>query len=175
MALKRGIVRLDEYNPKWHEEYETEEELLKQVLKDKIIEIYHIGSTSIPGLKAKPIIDILMVINSLDEIDEIEKLLSCYDYHNHGPAGIGDRFFFDKGPDEAKSIYIHITTKYSDTYYNQLYFKKYLIEHPEYISKYCTLKEELAQKYADDRKSYTASKDEFIKEVINLAKDEYKK
>ena len=68
MALKRGIVELVDYNENWVKEYEEEEKLLKDVLKDKIIEIHHIGSTSIPGLKAKPVIDILIVIDSLKNI-----------------------------------------------------------------------------------------------------------
>ena len=71
MALKRGIVELAEYNSNWKKEYEKEEKLLKEVLGDRIIEIHHIGSTSIEGLKAKPVIDILVVINSLDEINDI--------------------------------------------------------------------------------------------------------
>ena len=78
MALKRGIVELAEYNSNWKKEYEKEEKLLKEVLGDRIIEIHHIGSTSIEGLKAKPVIDILVVINSLDEINEIEEMLKPY-------------------------------------------------------------------------------------------------
>ena len=59
MALKRGIVELENYNSKWEEDYKEEEKLLKKVLKKYIIEIHHIGSTSIKELMAKPIIDIL--------------------------------------------------------------------------------------------------------------------
>ena len=64
MALKRGIVELEEYNQNWKKEYKKEEKLLKKLLGDKIIEIHHIGSTSIVGLKAKPVIDILVVLKS---------------------------------------------------------------------------------------------------------------
>ena len=71
MALKRGIVELENYNEKWKKEYEKERDLLKNVLGDRIIEIEHVGSTSIVGLKAKPVIDILIAINSLEEIEEI--------------------------------------------------------------------------------------------------------
>lgn len=71
MALKRGIVLLEEYNSSWGCEYCLEEALLRKVLGSRILEIHHVGSTSIPGLKAKPIIDILMVISSFDEINEI--------------------------------------------------------------------------------------------------------
>ena len=94
MALKRGIVELEDYNSNWEKEYLEEEQLLKKVLGSKIIEIHHIGSTSIPNLKAKPVIDILLVIENLDKINEIEELLKPYDYENRGPQGVDDRFFF---------------------------------------------------------------------------------
>lgn len=173
MALQRGIVELEKYNPKWKEEYNKEAELLKKVLKDKIIEIEHIGSTSIEGLKAKPVIDILIVINSLDGIKEIEDILSKYDYSNRGPQGVDDRFFFAKGPETARTHYIHFTEPKSKTYYNQVYFKRYLLEHPKYIKEYCDLKESLAKLYANERPKYTQGKNEFITKIINLAKEEY--
>lgn len=173
MALKRGIVELEDYNPKWKNEYEKEEKLLKEILGDKIIEIHHIGSTSIEGLKAKPVIDILVVINSLNEISEIEEMLKLYNYENRGQQGVPDRYFFAKGSEEARSHYVHFVEPNSNTYYNQIYFKKYLIEHSEYIKKYCDLKQELAEKYKEERSKYTASKNEFITSVIKLAKKEY--
>ena len=173
MALKRGIVELEDYNYSWKDDYLKEEKLLKELLGNRIIEIHHIGSTSIEGLKAKPIIDILIVIDSLNNISEIEEILSKYDYHNRGQQGVPDRYFFAKGPEEARTHYIHFVEPTSNTYYNQVYFKKYLIEHPEYIKKYCDLKQQLALKYADDRPKYTQGKNEFITDVIKKAKDEY--
>ena len=96
MSLKRGIVELVDYDEKWQEEYKKEEKLLKNVLGERIKEIHHIGSTSIPGLKAKPIIDILVVISDFDEIQEIEKELSSYGYENRGHQGVADRYFLQK-------------------------------------------------------------------------------
>lgn len=173
MALKRGIVELEEYKPAWKEEYNTEKELLESVLKDRIIEIHHIGSTSIVGLKSKPVIDILLVINSLSTISEIEELLKKYDYQNRGQQGVSDRYFFAKGSEDARTHYIHFTEPKSETYYNQIYFKKYLEDHPEYIDKYSKLKEELTEKYADERAKYTQGKSDFIKNIMDLAKKEY--
>ena len=173
MALKRGIVELSDYDLNWNIEYKKEEELLKKVLGDSIKEIHHIGSTSIEGLKAKPVIDILVVIESLEEIPEIEKMLKPYDYENRGQQGVSDRYFFAKGPEDARSHYIHFVEPNSNTYYNQIYFKRYLLEHPEYIKKYCDLKQELASKYSDERSKYTKGKNDFIVDVIRLAKDEY--
>ena len=102
MALQRGIVELNEFSTTWKSEYEKEEKLLKEVLKDRILEIHHVGSTSIKGLKAKPVIDILVAIENLDNIKEIEELLKEYDYSNRGQQGVEDRYFFAKGshPDD---------------------------------------------------------------------------
>ena len=173
MALKRGIVELADYDSNWKKDFDEEALLLKNVLKDYLIEIHHIGSTSIPGLMAKPVIDILVVIPSLNDIQKIEELLAPYDYSNRGQQGVNDRYFFAKGKEDSRTHYIHFVEPNSDTYFNQVYFKKYLIEHPEYIKKYCNLKQELAKKYADERPKYTAGKNDFIKSVIELAKEEY--
>lgn len=81
--------------------------------------------------------------------------------------------FFAKGPEEARSHYVHFVEPNSNTYYNQIYFKRYLLEHQEYIKKYCDLKQELASKYANERPKYTKEKNEFITNIINLAKEEY--
>ena len=173
MSLKRGIVKLENHNPNWEKEYKKEEKLLKKLLKDEIIEIHHVGSTSIKGLMAKPIIDILIVIKSLNNIEKIDKILSLYNYHNRGNQGIEDRIFFAKGSDDARTHYIHFTEPNSNTYYDLMYFKKYLEEHPNYLKEYCNLKKELAEKYSLDRKKYTEGKSDFIKNIIKLAKEEY--
>ena len=171
MALKRGIVELVDYDSNWDNEYRKEEELLRRVLKNRIKEIHHIGS--IPGLKAKPIIDILIVIDSLNEISEIEEILKKYNYENRGQHGVSDRYFFAKGSEEARSHYLHFVEPKSDTYYNQVYFKKYLLEHPKYLKEYCELKEKLALKYANERPKYTKGKNDFITNIVKLAKKEY--
>ena len=173
MALQRGIVELNDFSSEWAREYEAEEKLLKEVLGDKILEIHHVGSTSIKGLKAKPVIDILVAIKDLSKINEIEELLKDYDYSNRGQQGVDDRYFFAKGPEDARTHYIHFVEPKNKTYYNLVLFKKYLLEHEEYIEKYCELKQELAEKYPDERKKYTAGKSEFITNVVELARDKY--
>lgn len=173
MALKRGIVVLEDYSLEWNNDYEREKELLEKVLRDRIVEIHHVGSTAIKGLKAKPIIDILLLIDNLDKIREIEEILVNYGYTNMGKQGIEDRYFFPKGPDDGRTHYVHIVDSKGDTYYNQLLFRDYLNEHFEYVKKYCDLKQELAGKYPDERKKYTAGKSEFITNVVEIAKKEY--
>ena len=173
MALKRGIVALEEYNENWNEDYRKEAEVLKDVLGDFVIEIHHVGSTSIKGLSANPIIDILLVIDSFDNINKVESILINYGYTNMGKQGIEDRYFFPKGADDARTHYVHIVDSKGDTYYNQLLFRDYLNEHPEYVKKFCDLKQDLADKYADNRRMYTACKSDFISDVIRIARIEY--
>ena len=173
MALKRGIVELEEFDENWFKEYEKEKEFLQEKLGESAKEIHHVGSTSIKGLMAKSVIDILVVIDDLNNISEIEEKLSDFGYSNRGHQGVEDRYFFAKGPEDARTHYIHFVEKNSNTYYNLVLFKKYLIEHPEYITKYCDIKKDLAVKYADERKKYTSGKSDFISEVIRLAKEEY--
>ena len=173
MALQRGIVELEDFNENWFEEYEKERVFLEEKLKGIALEIQHVGSTSIKGLMAKPVIDILVAIPNLDNIVEVDNILSDYGYSNRGHQGVEDRYFFAKGPEDARTHYIHFVEKNNNTYYNLVYFKRYLIDHPEYIKKYCDLKNELAEKYPSERSKYTAGKSEFITEVIKLAKEEY--
>lgn len=172
MGVKRGTVELEDYNPEWKESYEKERDLLKKVLKDKIVGIEHVGSTAVPGLKSKPIIDICVAIKNLEDAVEFEEILKPYDYHFRGHQGVMDRYFYAKGPEENRTHYVHFETLESDSYQNHILFRDYLIKHPEYIEKYKKLKEELAEKYPEERSKYTAGKSEFIQSVIQLAKEE---
>lgn len=96
MALKRGIVKLENYQNNWVKEYEEEAKTIQKLLGSGVLEIHHIGSTSIPGLEAKPIIDMLLVIKNFDEIDEIDEILNPYAYENRGMQGVSDRYFLLK-------------------------------------------------------------------------------
>ena len=112
-------------------------------------------------------------LDRIEEIEEIEELLKDYNYSNRGHQGVEDRYFFAKGPEDSRTHYIHFVEKNNNTYYNLVYFKKYLISHPEYIKKYCDIKSDLALKYPEERSKYTAGKSEFITHVVKLAKEEY--
>lgn len=173
MGLKRGIVKLEDYDKKWKESYINEEKFLKQQLKDIIVEIHHVGSTSIEGIVAKPIIDILIVIKTFDEIKTIEKILKKYDYENRGHQGVETRYFFAKGSSENRTHYIHFVTPKNKTYYDLILFKKYLTEHPQERKQYCNLKQELAYKYPEERAKYTKGKNDYINKIIERAKKEY--
>lgn len=173
MALKIGTVTLEDYNPKWKEMYEEEEKILKELLKDNVIEIMHVGSTSIEGLCAKPAIDIMVTVKDLKDVESFKYLFTSdlgYDFRDDG--GVKGEYLVRKGSEDARTHFIHIIEDNSERYENFVYFKKYLESHPEKIIEYKNLKEELCEKYSDDRKSYTASKNDFIQNIISLYKKE---
>ena len=171
--LKVGTVVLEDYNPLWKEMYNEEERKLKDLLKGNIIEIMHVGSTSIEGLSAKPVIDIMITVKELNDVESFKHLFTRelgYDFRED--CGVMGEYLVRKGSEDARTHFIHIIEENSERYENFVYFKKYLESHPEKIIEYQNLKEELCKKYSDDRKSYTASKNEFIQNIINLYKNE---
>ena len=173
MSLKMGAVVLENYNKNWKSMYEEEEKKLKDLLKDNILEIKHVGSTSIEGLCAKPVIDIMVTVNKLSDVEKFKHLFTKelgYDFRDDG--GEKGEYLVRKGTPDARTHFIHIIEDKSERYENFIYFKNYLEKHPEKIEEYRNLKIDLANKYADDRKSYTASKNDFIQEVIKLYKEE---
>lgn len=174
MILKKTSVVLEETNPKWKDMYLDEEKELKNLLKEHIIDIEHVGSTSIPGLAAKPVIDMMVVVNKLSDVENFKHLFRPEDgYFVRDDNGEQDEYFVTR--DTLNNIYyfIHIVENNSSRYYNFVKFKSYLLNHPEYIKKYEDLKKELALKYSEDRKSYTANKNDFIQNVLKLYDEEH--
>ena len=173
MSLKKGIVHLEEYNYKWKDMYKEEEKRLKELLKDNVIEIMHIGSTSIEGLCAKPVIDIMVTVKHLEDVKKFKHLFIAdlgYDFRDDG--GVRDEYLVRKGSEDARTHFIHIIEENSERYENFVYFKRYLETHSKSINEYKNLKEKLKDEYSNDRKSYTASKNDFIQNIIILYKKE---
>lgn len=173
MPLKVGTVELEKYNKNWKKMFESEKAALINLLGDNVLEIVHVGSTSIVGLSAKPVIDIMITVNKLSDVEKFKHLFTKelgYDFRDDG--GEKGEYLVRKGDENARTHFIHIIEDKSERYENFMYFKEYLEEHKEKIEEYQKLKEELAIKYKDDRKNYTSSKNDFIQNIIKLYKDE---
>lgn len=174
MGLNRLHVELENYNENWKKKFEDEKQVLKQIFKDDAIQIEHVGSTSIPGLKAKPIIDIALAVKELDiTLKYIEKMEE-EGYSFRGNAGVEGRYFFAKGPEENRTHYVHVEPINSPNWESHLLYKRYLLENPEAVLEYEKLKEELAELYPHDRKKYTSGKNDFIQEILKKAREKYK-
>ena len=170
LGLESGKVKLLPYTEAWARVYEIEEKLLRAVIGDIAIDIQHIGSTSIHGLEAKPIIDIAIAVPSLNEGEKCIEPLTKLGYEYKGDAGINGRHFFAKGTKEKRTHYLHIEEWEGELWKNHILFRDYLRKHKEFVIEYGKLKTELANKYKDDRDTYTASKDDFIKNVLEKAR-----
>ena len=176
MKNKRDISKTDKrrvgvvsYNPNWKDMYKEESEKIKNILSDIIINIHHIGSTAIPGIKAKPVIDILVEVKDIEGVDQYNHKMKELGYEAMGEYGIPKRRFFRKGRIK-RTHHVHMFQVGNEEIEKHINFKEYLIAHPDKAREYLKLKEKLVDKYTYNVENYTNSKSDFIKEIDKKAK-----
>ncbi len=175
LGVEINTVVLKEYNPIYKELFENEKENLIKLLGDRIIKIEHVGSTSMPGIVSKPIIDMVCAIKSLDKIDEIKKILEENGYIYKGPIECeNDRYQFLKGNSVKRDFHIYFTTLNSDVWYEYVLYRDYLLSHPDELKKYESLKKQLAILYPFDRRNYLKHKQIFMNQIHKKARKYYK-
>ena len=162
-------IFLSDHNPDWINLYREEERLIRIALGNSgIVRISHIGSTAIPGLKAKPTIDILLEIpEPVDEELLLNKLTELgYDFIPK-PENPAPHMMFAKGytPDGFRGQACHIHVRYPGNW-EEIRFRDYLLSHPEAAKGYEILKQHLAITFPNDREGYTEGKSEFIRELL---------
>lgn len=156
-------IQVVSYDPHWINIFETEKVLLEKALGDNCIEIHHIGSTSISGLAAKPIIDMIPVVKDINAVNAAG--LEDLGYTCRGEVGMMFRNLCHKyGP--RGDFHLHIWEQDNAEIEKHLLFREYLLNHPEDLKTYEDLKRSLADTFLDDRMAYTLGKDRFIKEII---------
>ena len=169
LGLNKDSVKLCPYDPSWKDEFEKEKNILKQVLGDYALDIQHVGSTAIPGLSAKPIIDIAVAVESLDVLHKLIPILEEAGYGVKDSIADKGEVLASKGGEAYNTHFVHVEVKDGVYWNNHILFRDYLIQHPEYIKKYEDMKQNVFNKFKD-RKAYTAHKSSFIQEVLKLAK-----
>lgn len=172
IGIAKNAVTLCPFSQQWSLLFEQEKLNLYKTIGHYVVDIQHVGSTSIKDMLAKPILDIVVGLKDLNDgfklIDKIEAL----GYHFKGSLGDSNRFFFWKGSEEANTHNLHITEYGDKNWNNQVLFRDFINSHPDYKDKYLKLKMELANTYKEDRKAYTQRKSQFIIDIITLAKHE---
>ncbi len=168
IGLKRGTVDVVAHNPDWADEFEREKERILEACGNKVIAVEHIGSTSIPGLVAKPIIDIALGIRRLQDAKQLLPYLKKLDYHFYKKFQ-RQLLFVAKGPDEKRTHYLHVMRYNGAKWKTDQLFRNYLRTHPRAVREYSDLKQKLAKAHPDDRQAYSDGKDEFIKSIIAKA------
>ena len=176
-GLKRGApLELLDYREDYNEIYEEEKEELLKIYKDKIYQIDHVGSTSIKGIKSKPIIDINIQTNDLEDFKKFtESNVEGEIYTVKKEPTLGGDYLIRREEDGKVKALIHVYKTGDMNGITSILFRDYLNNHEEERKRYEELKLELYKKYKDERKKYTHGKDEYIKEVINKVIEESKK
>jgi GrpB-like predicted nucleotidyltransferase (UPF0157 family) len=165
------VIEIVEYNPDWPGLFEEEKANILAVAGDYIEDIQHTGSTSVPGLAAKPVIDILIAIPDLALVEKCVGPLEGLGYGYLGENGVSERHFFRKpaGNSWHRTHHIHMVLKESQEWGNQTRFRDYLRAHAETRQQYQELKRELAVRFGSDRGGYTDAKADFVIEVLRRA------
>ena len=163
------------YNPEWPEKFGTEAQKIRRVLNNQILDIQHIGSTSIPNLSAKPIIDIGVLVDSIDDIQYFVSRLLTLGYDYKPDMSSVERIFLRKG----NPIEYHLSVACPEhLFWNRnITFRDYLRTHPKLVEEYELLKTQNLSKTPESdfndlsrSKIYNSGKGDFVQKVLDLAK-----
>jgi GrpB-like predicted nucleotidyltransferase (UPF0157 family) len=162
-------IEIVDYDAAWPANFEREAAALTGVFGELLLSLHHIGSTSIPGMRSKPIIDIMPVVDDIEAVDPLTPAMSELGYEGLGENGISGRRYFRKGGDEARSHHVHVYEPGNPEVARHLDFRDYVRAHAEAADTYARLKERLAQEFTTDITAYSEGKSAFIEEMIAKA------
>jgi GrpB-like predicted nucleotidyltransferase (UPF0157 family) len=158
------------YNPRWRDVFEAEAKHIAVALGENVVAIHHIGSTAIPNIFAKPVIDLLVEVRDITRVIEQSSAMESLGYQVMGEFGIPGRRYFRKDNHEGiRTHQIHAFKAGSAEVVRHLAFRDYLIAHPEDAQKYSELKRRLAEENSQNMDGYIDGKDGFIKETDQKA------
>jgi GrpB-like predicted nucleotidyltransferase (UPF0157 family) len=161
-------VIIVDYDPGWVETFMKLRDRIAEWLGDLPIAIDHIGSTSIPGAAAKPVIDVDVVLRSAADVPKAIRALEKTGYRHLGELGVPGREAFES-PSVLPAHHLYVVVIGGREHGRHLRFRDYLRDHPEEVERYSALKKALASKFRDDREAYTEAKTAFVEEVLLLA------
>jgi len=161
-------IEVVDYDPSWPQVFEAERDLLLKALGSAAVAIHHIGSTAVPGLAAKPIIDILIETEDLAALDQRNWEMRSIGYDPKGEFGIPNRRHFQKGGDN-RSHHVHAFKRSDLNVARHVVFRDYLRAHPEVAEAYGRLKQRIAKTCANDSGRYCDGKDAYIKRIEAIA------
>jgi GrpB-like predicted nucleotidyltransferase (UPF0157 family) len=159
-------IQIVDYDPEWPARFEEERTVLAQVIGRWVVGgIHHVGSTSVPGLNAKPIIDILVGVRSLEQSRDCFVPVARLGYL-YAPYLSAEMHWFCKPHPARRTHHLHLVPLGSQRYVQELAFRDRLRTNSEIAQKYGNLKKELATRFVNDREGYTEAKTDFIRRVL---------
>jgi GrpB-like predicted nucleotidyltransferase (UPF0157 family) len=168
LGLERGAVRLVPHAERWHDLFAEEAERLRAAVGVYVLAVEHVGSTAVCGLSAKPIIDIAAAVREITDVGKLMVPLQRIGYEYRGEQGIPGRHFFGKG--SPRTHHLHVVESGGDFWRSHLLFRDYLLQHRGAAEEYEALKQELAERYKENREAYTEGKAAFIEGVLRVAR-----
>lgn len=161
-------IIIENYNPEWPKQFELLRSRIAPAFGTLAAAIEHVGSTAVPGLAAKPIIDIDVLLHSADDLQEAIQRLGTVGYEHRGDLGIpGREAFRPPTADPPHHLYLHGPD--SREYTRHINFRNHLGAHPEDARAYELVKRRLAQRYRNDREAYSQAKTEFVETTLHKA------
>lgn len=163
-------VEVVPHDPHWRDAFEAEAKQFAAALGDNVVAVHHIGSTAIPNIYAKPVVDLLVEVRDITAVDERSTAMYSLGYEVMGEYGIRGRRYFRKD-DRAgtRTHQIHTFAAGSAQVERHLAFRDYMIAHPEDARRYSELKRKLAEEHPQSMDDYMDGKDGFIKEIDRRA------
>lgn len=166
--MHKRLIEVVEYDSSWPELYEVERGLLESVLGAIATRIHHIGSTAVPGLAAKPVIDILVEVTSHMELDGKGTEMFELGYEAKGEFGIDGRRYYQKGGNN-RTHQIHAFMEGGSNIFRHIAFRDYLRAHPETAYEYGDLKKQVAASCGADIDRYCDGKNSYVKKLEKIA------
>ena len=168
--MTKPTVHLVPYDSTWPMEFAAEADRIERACAGLPLTLEHIGSTSIPGLSAKPVIDILAGRPGNVPGKSYVAALLQLGYEHKGAFGVPGRNYFRRGI--PRTHHVHMVSVSSDLWRDHLLFRDYLRAHPDIAREYDTLKRELAGLYLHDKEKYTDAKGPFVRSIVRRALEE---
>ena len=168
LGVQSGLVEIARYNAAWPRVFELESEAILGACRPWVTSVHHIGSTSVPGLAAKPILDLMPIAAGPQDCLEAVSRMIGLGYHE-GEMGIQGRSYFNKIVDERTVVHAHMFPAGHPAAEKHLVFRDHLRAHPDALREYESLKRTLASKHRDNREAYTNGKAKFVGRTIEAA------
>ncbi|NTG00826.1 GrpB family protein [Agrobacterium rhizogenes] len=165
------LVEIAPYDPNWSRDFSSAETVLRKILGASVVAVDHVGSTAIPGMPAKPIIDIDITLSSLAAVPSASGKLIDAGYEPRGNRYDDDVWAFML-KSSAPKLRVYLCPPQNHTHERRVMFRDYLRHHNEAAEAYSTLKKQLAERFPYDGDRYTAEKSMFVQEIVDKAQSE---
>ena len=169
IGLRRHTVRLVEHEPGWAALFASEATAIRRLLGDIIVDVQHVGSTAVPGLVAKPILDIAIAASAPDLVVLVADRLRDAGYLDRGSAGRnGGHLLVKEAAPDVRTVHLHVVDVTDPQWDDYIRFRDMLRDDDAIRHAYHDLKRELAETCGNDRQAYTSGKAAFVRSILGL-------